>query len=240
MNLAPKLAEIYNASPSATERKGWADNSRRRYENLTNNNAGKMYPSAAFTKQKQNVKELKSTLDDYKATFLYDIGQIKNPPVTFEDFKEYMVLAYGAETEFGITNNTSPTGVVGELQVTRPTLLGDWKRDRNKNKVLVNGKGTWIHGVIGGKGSNKNFGPKMAEKLGFTIKQIKAEPELDKDIAMNAIPKERKRYVLVDDKGKAHTVADADAKIKKLLIENRTFSFMAGTAVMLNKLQGQT
>ena len=151
-----------------------------------------------------------------------------------------MVLAYGAETEFGITNNTSRTGVVGELQVTRPTLLGDWKRDRNKNKVLVNGKGTWIHGVIGGKGSNKNCGPKMAEKLGFTIKQIKAEPELDKDIAMNAIPKERKRYVLVDDKGKAHTVADADAKIKKLLIENRTFSFMAGTAVMLNKLQGQT
>ena len=225
------LARIYNASPTETERATWSANGKKRYIKYREGSTNEI--------QDKNINTLKDTLDKYKKTFSYDLTRT-NPPISFEDFKEYMIMTYGAETNFGDGSVISPTDVVGELQVTRPTLLGDWKRDRNKNKVLVDGKGTWIHGVIGGKGSNKNFGPNMAEKLGFTIKLIKAEPELDRNIAMSDIPKERKRYVLVKD-GLAHTVANADDKIRSLLLnrKNKEFSFMAGIAVMINKLQGQ-
>ena len=211
------LARIYNASPTETERSGWSNNGKERYKKYREGNLKELYRGVEDKSEEAeaNITALKKTLDKNQKTFSYDL---KAANVSFEDFKEYMILAYGSETIFGTYINPnndkmeSDTGVVGELQVTRPTFMGKWGTDEEGNTA-------WISGVLGG---NKPFGPKMAEALKLEI--------VDEEITHSDGTVDTRKVI------KGHST---DAALKKLLVENKEFSFMAGIAVMINKLQGQ-
>ena len=196
---ADRLATIYNASPkdkdgNYTEREKWAANGRTRYTAYKDGNT--------TDDQNDNIKALKDTLLKYQ-----EIIKGKLNGTSFEDFQEYMILTYGAETHFGINKGPSPTKVVGELQVTRPTLMGEWSKQ---------GKRRWIKGVIG-----KTLDNEMAKALKLEI--------IDQEITHPTDGTKDTRKVL---RGYS-----TDEKLKKLLQDNQTFSFMAGVAVMLNKLK---
>jgi len=165
------LAQNYNAS-SPEQQAEYSARSKERLEAY--------YTERLSPKEKSNLDGMISVLDKAKSSFIDDLTYLKMP---YDEFLDYMISIYGAETNFGTTKKVSKTGVVGELQVTRESF-GD---------------------VVKPEG---NLGPQMAAAAGFSIEKLRTL----------ALPKN-------------------DAKLRKLLLNNKKLNFLAGAAILLSKLQ---
>ena len=204
----------YNASAKARgdtkEQDKWKKNALEHY---------KRYKSGTLSKtEKANVKELTTLMDDESQTYVGDLKHI--PGVSKETFKDMVVMAYGAETLFGTSpSKVSETGVVGQLQTERTTLMGDYVRNKQGKPVKPL---KWEDGVVG-----KNFGTSMAAAVGLSIHK-----EIDSKDGLN-------KYVFrVLGKPAQKPLTDKDIKAR-LMSKDKKFSFFSGMAVMLNKLQAQ-
>ena len=109
-------SNIYNASPTAVERKEWAASYERNVIRFRENKLTKP--------EKRNADRMISVLNKAKNSFKDDLKYLN---ISHENFLERMIGVYGAETSFGRDKNflktgKSETGVRGDLQTTFETF----------------------------------------------------------------------------------------------------------------------